>query len=202
MSKTKGEQAVNRSVLDKAQRHSIAQAIVNATDKAGQATTFRETILNVIGKVKGLSGKPMPETEVDLIADDCATQYTDRGLSDDSVKALKSAAKKLARCSPVVAGMERDFPSIDGLKKYCTILQKMEFDVAATDKLYDRKAKPNLKKSAEIHLRAVLGMTGKDHFCSADAKAALAFWCERAGLKIGEKADLVEDDKRARAFLK
>lgn len=197
---SKGKQAVNVAVLDKAQRHSIAVAVVNATDKAGQAATFRETILNIVGKVKGLRGKPLPETEVDLIGDDCATQYAERGLSDDSIKALKSAAKKLARCAPLVAGMDREFPSIDGLKKYCTILQKLDYNVAATDKAFDRTPTKNLKKSAEIHLRAILGMTGKDRFLSADAKAALVAWCDAAQLKIGERADNARDPKRAKAF--
>lgn len=184
---TKGKQAVN---LNAAQRGEIATAIVTATDKRGQVLSFRERILSIGKSVKGLLGKPLDDATAELIADDCAAQYLAAGHTADSVKSMKSAALKVARCAPVVAKLDRSFDDFDTLKKYCTQLQKSDFDTAAADLAFKeaeaarKKAKADPKKVLQNAARAMLGIKGKNP--TAEQRAVLCLAFDVLGIDMGE----------------
>lgn len=194
---SKGKQAVNSTTtkgfaLTQAQRHGVATAIVQATDKRGAVATFRETILSIGKTVKGLIGKPLDADTAQDIADDCEAQYVAAGHTKDSVKSMKSAALKLARCAPVLAKMDREFADMDGLKKYCTALQKANFIVAEADTAYAaaekarKAAKADPKRVLQNSARAMLALKGKTP--TAEQRAVLCLAFDVLGIDLGDLA--------------
>lgn len=182
--------AVNSFALNPAQRQSIATAIVTATDKRGQVSTFRETILNIGKTVKGLLGKPLDDTTAEDIADKCAVAYMAAGHTADSIKSMKSAALKLARCSPVIAKMDREFADLDTMKKYCTALQKANFVVTDADAAFEaaekkrKAAKSDPKRVLQNSARAMLAIKGKNPTTEQRAVLCLAF--DVLGIDLGD----------------
>lgn len=197
MTVSKGKQAVNPTTtkgfaLTQAQRHNVATAIVQATDKRGAVATFRETILSIGKSIKGLIGKPLDADTAQDIADDCEAQYVAVGHTKDSVKSMKSAALKLARCAPVLAKIDREFADMDGLKKYCTALQKANFVVADADVTYAaaekarKAAKADPNRVMQNAARSMLALKGKTP--TAEQRAVLCLAFDVLGIDLGEHA--------------
>lgn len=189
---TKGKQAVNSFALNPAQRQNIATAIVTATDKRGAVATFRETVLSIGKTVKGLLGKPLDDTTAEDIADKCAVAYEAAGHTANSIKSMKSAALKLARCSTVLAKMDREFEDLDTMKKYCTQLQKANFIVAEADTAYvaaekkRKAAKADPKRVLQNSARAMLALKGKTP--TAEQRAVLCLAFDVLGIDLGDLA--------------
>lgn len=194
---SKGKQAVNPTTtkgfaLTQAQRHNVATAIVQATDKRGAVATFRETILSIGKSIKGLIGKPLDADTAQDIADDCEAQYVAVGHTKDSVKSMKSAALKLARCAPVLAKIDREFADMDGLKKYCTALQKANFVVADADVTYAaaekarKAAKADPNRVMQNAARSMLALKGKTP--TAEQRAVLCLAFDVLGIDLGDLA--------------
>ncbi len=197
MTVSKGKQAVNPTTtkgfaLTQAQRHNVATAIVQATDKRGAVATFRETILSIGKSIKGLIGKPLDADTAQDIADDCEAQYVAVGHTKDSVKSMKSAALKLARCAPVLAKIDREFADMDGLKKYCTALQKANFVVADADVTYAaaekarKAAKADPNRVMQNAARSMLALKGKTP--TAEQRAVLCLAFDVLGIDLGDLA--------------
>lgn len=190
--KTKSEQAVNPtadSKLNTATRRAIVGAIVEATDKRAAAGTFLASILHLGNSLKAYWGKPLPEADVKLIADDCKAEYERRGHTEGSVKSLTSAAAKLARCCPVIAKLDHKFNGIDDVKKYCTALQQQKFNAKAALALHTAEKKKDPSKSLQIHARSMLavGEDSKAKVFSAENRAVLVLAFDILGIDIGEQ---------------
>lgn len=134
-SKVKTE--VNR-LLTSSQHNKLAAAIVGNSSTGVLATTMREQMFAVIrGCDSKVKGKPLNAADVDAIADQAESMYRKQGLKPVSIKVQISNVKKLARCAPVLATMDRNAlaiacRSLDSMRVFCTLLQKSNFNVAKT----------------------------------------------------------------------
>ena len=139
---SKVKQEVNR-LLTSSQAASVASAIVGNTDTGTLAQSLRVALRDAVSKVKFAENEPLPSADVDAIAASAETLFRKRGLKPDSVKVKLSNVRKIARCMPVLLGMDTATQSVacvslDAMQKFCTALQSHGFDV--------RKAKAALKK--------------------------------------------------------
>lgn len=199
----KANAKVNSLLTDAVVNH-LAASIVQATDRGGLVMTFREAILEDVG-TKALKGRLLDKAEAQRVADACEVMYAKRPtIAKDSIPALVSAAKKLARCAPVIVALEaKPFAlvaaNIDKLKKFCTQLQKSldgGESVADAVAAFTVEKKPDYKKSAAAHLKALIGMT-KFKPMDGNAKAALVAVADY--LHIGLPDDLIEYRDAAKA---
>jgi hypothetical protein len=195
---------VNSLLSDAITAH-LAESIVNATDRGGQVIAFRDAILKDVG-AKGVRGRMLPDADVTRIGDRCEALYRKRPtIASDSVPALVSAARKLARCAPVVCAMEpKQFQTvaanIDKLKKFCTVLQKSFKDgkgVADAVAAFTVEKKADYKKSTAAHLKALIGMT-KYKALDANAKAALVAVADYLRIELSEELIAYRDPVKGR----
>jgi len=198
---------VNSLLTDAVVAH-LAAAIVQVTDRGGQALSFRETILQDVG-TKALRGRLLDRAEAQRVADACEAMFLKRPtVAAKSVPALVSAAKKLARCGPVIVTLEDKVfaqvaSSIDELKKFCTKAQKALDDGKSIDDAitaFNTVKKTDYAKSVAAHLKALIGMT-KFKPLNGDVKAALVAVADKMHIVL--TAELIEyrDPAKARQIL-
>lgn len=167
----------------------LALAITTAGDARGQVLTFKQSLLETVGKVASLRGKKLPPADADAIAMETARLYAERGYDADSIKVKKSQAKKLATCAPVlVQAFERKIPGLtDGLApvlRFCTALGRADYHIPAAVTEFTRQRKVNKAASIAQHVKAILGMESAIKACSAAAKRDLRAWAEKYGINV------------------
>lgn len=130
-------------------RADVAGVLAGATDDnaQGRAATFRERVVLPLANIKALKGKPLPEADAGAILDLAVAQWTAKGCTADSIKAMKSKALKLVTCAPVLPAAFEKLPAlkdegINGLAAFCTELKSQKFNAAAAVAAWVAEAPP------------------------------------------------------------
>lgn len=181
---------MSKTTFDKAKANRIAQAIADCADKRALVFTMRERLL---GEFKGLPRKALDETQAAMVKDALHANISARKtVSETSVGPMVSTASKIATYMPCMLAMEAaKFATVSEsyatLAKFATAVKANDGDCDAALAAAKSK-KPDYKKSAASHVRALLGLRdGK--FLTAEGKALLVAFADYAKLPVGELAD-------------
>jgi hypothetical protein len=149
------------SKFDTSKVSQIVKIIANAGDSAGQMLTLRSTLA---AQFKGLPRKMLGETETALLKDKFKAEFESRDtIAEKSVGPLTTNATKVARCMPVILGLSsEDYAKVGGswgsLCKFATQVQSHEGDSDAALAAFVKGKKPDYKKSAAAHFKALFNM--------------------------------------------
>lgn len=198
MAKTKEPTAY---VLDGSTRARLASAILGVEDSRSLAQSFRERLVNAVGKLAGVRGKPLPKADAKDIAMEVARGLEAKGYEGASLRVKQSQAMSLATCAPVLATV--DFAKVPGLSeglapmlKFCTALKRNGFDTAKATREFKRKSastKRSTAASIAIHVKSILSAKGRHPAVSEAAKKALRAWAAKFHIAISKPAAESDD---------
>lgn len=172
--------------FDKSKANRIAQAIADCADKRALVFTMRERLL---AEFKGLPRKALNEVQSLLVKDALEANLKARKtISETSVGPMLSTASKIATFMPCMLGMEAaKFATVSEsyatLAKFATAVKSADGDTDAALTSFRKQAKPNYKKSAAAHFKALYGMhEGK--FFNAKQKNLILACASECGIDL------------------
>jgi hypothetical protein len=175
----------------------LARAILGVSDNRGAQQSFLSNVVAAVGKITALRGKALPKADAQAVAMEVEQGLKERGYDDASVRSKKSAALKLALCSPVLATVEaKSIPGLtEGLApmlRFCTALRKNGYDKnkakAEFVKSTTGSKRKNVARSIAIHVKSILSAKGSHAAASPAAKKALMAWASKFHIVLNKAA--------------